>query len=455
MSEYKKKFVLDEERIPKAWYNIVADLPVPPAPPLHPGTLQPAGPDDLAPIFPPSIIAQEVSAERYIEIPEEVHQIYRMWRPSPLIRATGLEKALDTPAKIFFKYEGVSPAGSHKSNTAVAQAYYNKKDGTTRLATETGAGQWGSALSMACQMFGLECMVYMVKVSYHQKPYRRSMMQLWGADVIPSPSDTDQRRARRPGRGPRVARQPRHRHQRGGRGRGHAPRLQVLAGQRRQPRASCIRPSSARRRSCRAQDADAYPDMVIGCVGGGSSFGGIAFPFLRENLAGKTKTRLIAVEPTACPSLTKGQFRYDFGDEAASTPLFKMYTLGHDYMPPGIHAGGLRYHAMGAARQPRLRPGAHRGRRGAADEGVRGGALFVQTEGIVPAPESAHAIRVAVDEALKAKEEGVSKNIMFNLTGHGFLDLGAYDAYLSGKLEDYDHPEEAIAASIAKLPKVD
>ncbi|HEY5474292.1 MAG TPA: TrpB-like pyridoxal phosphate-dependent enzyme, partial [Candidatus Limnocylindrales bacterium] len=332
MSEYKKKFVLDEERIPKAWYNIVADLPTPPAPPLNPATLQPAGPDDLAPIFPPSIIAQEVSAERYIEIPEEVHQILRMWRPSPLIRATGLEKALDTPAKIFFKYEGVSPAGSQESNTAVAQAYYNKKDGTKRLATETGAGQWGCALSMACQMFDLECMVYMVKVSYHQKPYRRSMMELWGANVIPSPSDqTNAGRAvldedpeslgslgiaiseavedavTHPGSKYAL-----------GSVTNHVLLHQTIIGE---------------EAILQCQDADAYPDVVIGCVGGGSSFGGIAFPFLRENLAGKTNTRFLAVEPTACPTLTKGEFVYDFGDEAQSTPLFKMYTLGHDFMP--------------------------------------------------------------------------------------------------------------------------
>ncbi len=454
MSEYKKKFVLDEERIPKAWYNIVPDLPTPPAPPLNPATLQPAGPDDLSPIFSPSIIAQEVSAERYIEIPEEVHQIYRMWRPSPLIRATGLEKALDTPAKIFFKYEGVSPAGSHKSNTAVAQAYYNKKDGTTRLATETGAGQWGCALAMACQMFGLECMVYMVKVSYHQKPYRRSMMELWGANVIPSPSDqTNAGRAV-------LAEDPESLGSLGiaiseavedtvthpgskyalGSVTNHVLLHQTVIGE---------------EAILQCQDADAYPDVVVGCVGGGSSFGGIAFPFLRENLAGKTDTRLVAVEPTACPTLTKGRFVYDFGDEAQSTPLFKMYSLGHDFMPAGIHAGGLRYHAMAPLISHVYDLGLMEAVAVPQTKVFAAAQLFVRTEGIVPAPESSHAIRVAIDEALKAKDEGVSRNILFNLTGHGFLDLGAYDAYLSGKLEDYDHPEEAIAESIAKLPKVD
>ncbi len=454
MSEYKKKFVLDEERIPKAWYNIVADLPTPPAPPLNPATLQPAGPDDLSPIFSPSIIAQEVSSERYIEIPEEVHQIYRMWRPSPLIRATGLEKALDTPAKIFFKYEGVSPAGSHKSNTAVAQAYYNKLDGTKRLATETGAGQWGCALAMACQMFDLECMVYMVKVSYHQKPYRRSMMQLWGANVIPSPSDqTNAGRAVLAGDPESLGSlgiaiseavedtvtHPGSKYALGS-VTNHVLLHQTVIGE---------------EALLQVQDADAYPDVVIGCVGGGSSFGGIAFPFLRENLAGKTDTRLLAVEPTACPTLTKGKFVYDFGDEAQSTPLFKMYSLGHDFMPAGIHAGGLRYHAMAPLISHVYDLGLIEAVAVPQTKVFAAAQLFVQTEGIVPAPESAHAIRVAIDEALKAKEEGVSRNILFNLTGHGFLDLGAYDAYLSGKLEDYDHPEEAIAASIARLPKVD
>jgi tryptophan synthase beta chain len=454
MSEYKKKFVLDEERIPKAWYNIVADLPEPPAPPLHPGTLQPAGPDDLAPIFPPSIVAQEVSAERFIEIPEEVHQIYRMWRPSPLVRATGLEKALDTPAKIFFKYEGVSPAGSHKCNTAVPQAYYNKLDGTQRLATETGAGQWGSALSHACQIFGLDCMVYMVKVSYHQKPYRRSMMQIWGADVIPSPSDTT-----KAGRAV-LAEDPESLGSLGiaiseavedavthpgskyalGSVTNHVLLHQTIIGE---------------EAILQCQDADAYPDVVIGCVGGGSSFGGIAFPFLRENLAGRTHTRLVAVEPTACPTLTKGRFTYDFGDEAQTTPLFKMYTLGHDFVPAGIHAGGLRYHAMA----PLVSHAYHLGLVDAVavpqTKVFEAARLFANTEGIVPAPESAHAILVAVNEALAAKEARTAPNILFNLTGHGFLDLGAYDAYLSGQLEDYEHPEEAIAASIARLPKLD
>ena len=428
MSEYKKKFVLDEERIPKAWYNIVADLPTPPPPPLNPATLQPAGPDDLSPIFSPSIIAQEVSAERYIEIPEEVHQIYRIWRPTPLIRATGLEKALDTPAKIFFKYEGVSPAGSHKSNTAVAQAYYNKLDGTTRLATETGAGQWGSALSMACQMFDLECMVYMVKVSYHQKPYRRSMMRALGRGRDPQPERPDQRRPRRPGRGPGLAGQPRHRHQRGGRGRRDAPRLQLRAGQRDQPRAAASDdhrrggdPADARTPTLTRTSSSAASAAARASAGSPSRSCARTSPARRD-------TRLVAVEPTACPTLTKGQFRYDFGDEAETTPLFKMYTLGHDFMPPGIHAGGLRYHAMAPLLSHVYDLGLMEAVAVPQTKVFEAAQLFVKTEGIVPAPESAHAILAAIDEALKAKEEGVSRNILFNLTGHGLLDLGSYDS---------------------------
>ncbi len=375
MSEYKKKFVLDEERIPKAWYNIVADLPAPPAPPLNPATMQPAGPDDLSPIFPPSIIAQEVSGERYIEIPEEVHQIYRMWRPTPLIRATGLEKALDTPAKIFFKYEGVSPAGSHKSNTAVAQAYYNKLDGTKRLATETGAGQWGSALSMACQMFGLECMVYMVKVSYHQKPYRRSMMQLWGANVIPSPSDqTNAGRAV-------LAEDPDSLGSLGiaiseavedavthpgskyalGSVTNHVLLHQTVIGE---------------EAILQCQDADAYPDVVIGCVGGGSSFGGIAFPFLRENLAGKTEHAPRRRRAHRLPDPHQGRVRLRLRRRGADHA-----AVQDVHARPRLHAGrhprrrpALPRH--GAAAQPRLRPGADGGRGRAADQGLRGGAAL-------------------------------------------------------------------------------
>jgi tryptophan synthase beta chain len=448
-----KKFLLDEERIPRRWYNIVADFPTPPAPVLHPGTMQPAGPDDLAPLFPMGLIMQEASSEPFIDIPDEVREIYRLWRPTPLIRASGLEKALDTPAKIFFKHEGVSPAGSHKSNTAVAQAYYNREAGTKRIATETGAGQWGSALSMACQMVGIDLTVYMVKVSYDQKPYRRSMMQLWGAEVFASP--TDKTAAGRAA----LAEDPDSMGSLGlaiseavedtvthpgtkyslGSVLNHVILHQTVIGQ------EAIE---------QCNNADAYPDVVIGCVGGGSSFGGLAFPFLRENLAGRGKSRLVGVEPAACPSLTKGVFTYDFGDEASSTPLIKMYTLGHDFMPAGIHAGGLRYHGMSPLVSHAYSLGLMEAvavHQTAVFDAAR---LFAQTEGIVPAPESAHAIRVAIDEALKAKQEGASKNILFNLTGHGLLDLGAYDAYLAGKLGDYEHPEEKIAESIARLPQL-
>ncbi len=449
----KKKFLLDEERIPKAWYNVVADLPEPPAPPLNPATGQPAGPEDLAPIFPMGLLEQEMSAERYIPIPDEVREIYRIWRPTPLIRATGLEKALDTPAKIFFKYEGVSPAGSHKSNTAVAQAYYNKQEGITRLATETGAGQWGSALSMACHMFGMELTVYMVKVSYHQKPYRRTLMQLYGAEVFPSPTEhTAYGRtllAEDPDNGGSlgiaisealedVVTHPGSKYSLGS-VLNHVLLHQTVIGE------EAIE---------QMQQADAYPDVVLGCVGGGSSFAGIAFPFMREKLAGNTSTRFLAVEPTATPSFTKGTFAYDFGDTAMMTPLLKMYTLGHDFIPAGIHAGGLRYHGMAPLLSHAYDLGLIEAVSVRQTKVFEAAQLFVQTEGIVPAPESAHAILAAIDEALAAKAEGVPRNILFNLTGHGHLDLASYDSYLAGRLEDYDHPEDEIAKSIAALPKV-
>ena len=448
-----KKYLLGEERIPKQWYNIVADLPTPPEPALHPGTKQPAGPDDLAPIFAMGLIMQEASAERFHEIPDEVRDIYRIWRPTPLVRATGLEKALDTPAKIFFKNEGVSPAGSHKSNTAVAQAYYNKQEGNLRIATETGAGQWGSALSMACKMFGIDLTVYMVKVSYQQKPYRRSMMKLWGADVYPSPSEHTQVGRDALAKDPDsqgslglaiseamedVVTHPGSKYALGS-VLNHVLLHQTVIGE------EAIE-------QCR--DADAYPDVVIGCVGGGSSFGGIAFPFLREKIAGKTKTRFLAVEPTACPSLTKGRFTYDFGDTAQMTPLLKMYTLGHDFVPAGIHAGGLRYHGMAPLISHVYSLGLLEAVAVRQTKVFEAAIMFANTEGIVPAPESAHAIRAAIDEALKAKQEGVSKNILFNLTGHGLLDLASYDNYLAGKLQDYDHPEEAIASSMEHMPQL-
>jgi tryptophan synthase beta chain len=450
-----KKYTLDEERIPRRWYNIAPDFPEPPAPPLHPATKQPAGPEDLAAIFPMELIRQEASMERFIDIPDEVREIYRIWRPTPLIRATGLEKALGLPdtVRIFYKNEGVSPAGSHKSNTAVAQAYFNRQAGVTRIATETGAGQWGSALSMACGMFGIDLTVYMVKVSYEQKPYRGVMMHLYGADVYPSPTEHTEYGRKVLAEHPDsvgslgiaiseaiedVVTHPGSKYSLGS-VLNHVLLHQTVIGE------EALEQVAA---------ADAYPDVVIGCVGGGSSFAGLAFPFMRDNLAGKTKTRFVGVEPTACPSLTKGVFTYDFGDTAQMTPLLKMYTLGHDFVPAGIHAGGLRYHGMG----PLISHAYHLGLMeavGVPQTKVFDAArLFVQSEAIVPAPESAHAILVAIDEAQEAAAKGESKTILFNLTGHGLLDLGAYESYLGGELIDYEHPEEAIKESMEKLPQL-
>jgi tryptophan synthase beta chain len=451
----QKKYLLGEERIPRRWYNIVSDFPEPPAPALHPGTGQPAGPDDLAAFFPMGLIAQEASTERYIDIPEEIRDIYRIWRPTPLIRANGLERALGLrdDVRIFFKFEGVSPSGSHKSNTAVAQAFYNREEGVKRLATETGAGQWGSALSMACQIFGLDLTVYMVKVSYYQKPYRRVLMELSGATVYPSPTEHTETGRKALAADPDspgslglaiseavedVMGHPGSKYALGS-VLNHVLLHQTVIGE------EAIEQVGA---------ADAYPDVVIGCVGGGSSFAGIAFPFMREVLAGKAKTRFVGVEPTACPSLTKGVFTYDFGDVAQTTPLLKMYTLGHDFMPAGIHAGGLRYHAMG----PLISHAYHLGLMEAVavpqTKVFAAARLFMQNEGIVPAPESAHAILTAINEALAAKDAGQPKTILFNLTGHGYLDLGAYEQFLAGKLEDYDHPEEAIKAAMEHVPSV-
>lgn len=451
-----KKFTLGEDRIPHHWYNIVADFPEPPAPALHPATHQPVGPEDLAAIFPMGLIAQEASSERYIDIPDEVRDIYRIWRPTPLIRASGLEKKLGLrdDVRIFYKYEGVSPSGSHKSNTAVAQAYYNKQEGVTRLATETGAGQWGSALAMACQMLGLDLTVYMVKVSYEQKPYRRVLMQLYGGEVYPSPTTHTE-----------VGRQAltEHPDTNGTLGLAISEAIEdVVTHPGSKYSLGSVLNHVLLHQTVIGEEAleqvaaaDAYPDVLIGCVGGGSSFAGIAFPFLREKLAGKTKTRFVGVEPSACPSLTKGVFTYDFGDTAQMTPLLKMYTLGHDFMPAGIHAGGLRYHGMG----PLVSHAYHLGLMEAVavpqTRVFAAARLFTQTEGIVPAPESAHAICTAIDEAQAAQSTGQAKTILFNLTGHGYLDLGAYDNYLTGTVVDYEHPEESIAASIARLPKLD
>jgi tryptophan synthase beta chain len=445
------KILLDEAEIPTHWYNVIADMPNPPAPPLGPDG-KPVGPDALAAIFPMSLIEQEMSGERWIPIPDEVREIYRLWRPSPLYRAHRLERELGTPAKIFYKYEGVSPAGSHKPNTAVAQAYYNHRAGIRRLSTETGAGQWGCALSLAGQMFGIEVRVYMVKVSYEQKPFRRSMMQTWGAEVFASPTDMTESGRR------------------------------ILAADPDSPGSLGIAISEAVEEAATRKDTNyslgsvlnhvllhqtvigqeakkqlekigEYPDVVIAPCGGGSNFGGIAFPFFADKAAGR-QVRLVAVEPSSCPSLTRGTYAYDFGDAVGLTPMMKMYTLGHDFMPPGIHAGGLRYHGD----SPLVCQLYHEGLLEAVavkqlatfDAGVQ----FARSEGIIPAPESCHAIRTAIDEALQAKQTGEPKTILFNLSGHGHFDMASYDKYFAGELEDYEYPEAAVTAAIARLPKV-
>jgi tryptophan synthase beta chain len=446
------KILLPENQIPTHWYNVIADLPAPPAPVLHPGTLKPVTPPDMLPLFPGALLEQEMSAERWIKIPDEVREVLSQWRPAPLFRAHRLEKALGTPAKIYYKYEGVSPAGSHKLNTAVPQAYYNKKDGIRRIATETGAGQWGTAMSYACKMYGLECTVYMVKVSFQQKPYRKSMMQLWGANVIASPSNlTNAGRAM-------LAKEP-----------GNLGSLGLAISEAVEDAAThddthyalgsvlnhvCLHQTviglEAKEQLRIAGD---YPDVVIGCHGGGSNFAGIGFPFVADKAAGK-KVRILAMEPTSCPTLTKGQYTFDFGDTAKMAPVVKMYTLGHDFMPPGIHAGGLRYHGASPLVSQLLDAGIIEakavGQIGCFEAAVQ----FARTEGIIPAPESSHAIRGAIDEALQAKKEGKEMTILFNLSGHGHVDMQAYDDYFSGKLEDYEYPAEKVKESLAHLPKV-
>jgi tryptophan synthase beta chain len=448
------KFLLTEQQLPSAWINVLPSLKEPLAMPLSPADGTPIGPEALAPIFPMALIEQEFSQKPEIDVPGEVLDIYRLWRPTPLYRARRLEKALDTPAHIYYKYEGVSPAGSHKPNTAVAQAYYNKQAGIRRLSTETGAGQWGSALSLACRMFGMDCTVYMVKVSYEQKPYRRMMMNAWGAEVFPSPSDkTNAGRA-------------------------------VLAEHPDSPGSLGIAISEAVEDAATHDDtnyslgsvlnhvllhqtvigqetklqmaaAGEDPDVLIGCFGGGSSFGGLVLPYVLDKLKDSgSKVRLVAVEPTACPSLTKGAFAYDFGDLAKTTPLLKMYTLGHDFVPPGIHAGGLRYHGAAPLASHLLHHGYMEARAYPQTPVFEAAVKFTQAEGILPAPESAHAIRAVFDEAAAAREEGRPRVIVFCLTGHGHFDLGAYDNYLSGKLQDFEYPDEEVARAMAALPVV-
>ncbi len=447
------KILLDEQDMPRQWYNIQADLPNPIKPALNPQTQKPLTPDDLLPIFPMPLILQEVSTERWIDIPDEILEIYKLWRPSPLHRAYNLEKALQTPARIYYKQEGVSPAGSHKPNTAIAQAYYNKVSGMKRLATETGAGQWGSALSLACSLFGLECTVYMVKVSYHQKPYRRSLIETWGANVIPSPSNLTNSGRKVLEEDPDSM---------GSLGIAISEAVEDAA-TREDTNYSLgsvlnhvLLHQTIIGLEAKAQLAkvNEYPDVVVACCGGGSNFGGIAFPFLYDKINGKD-IQVIAVEPSACPTLTRGEFTYDYGDLAKLTPLCMMYTLGHDFVPPGIHAGGLRYHGdsplVSQVVNDNLAEARALNQLGVFEAAM----LFTRNEGILPAPESAHAIRGAIDVALECKESGEAKTILFNLSGHGHFDLTAYDDYLAGKLDDYEYPDEAIKKSLAGLPKIE
>jgi tryptophan synthase beta chain len=453
MSTTTTKFLLDEARIPTHWYNIVADLPRPPAAVLHPGTGQPVGPQDLAPLFPMALIGQEVSAEPTIEIPDEVRDVYKLWRPTPLYRAHRLEKVLDTPAHIYYKYEGVSPAGSHKPNTAVAQAYYNKQEGVRRLTTETGAGQWGSALSFACAVFGLECTVYMVAASYHQKPYRRSMIQTYGAEVFASPSGKTQSGRKVLEENPdspgslgiaiseAVEDAATHddAHYSLGSVLNHVLLHQTVIGQ------------EALEQMAMAGE---YPDVLIGCVGGGSNFAGLAFPFTGKKLKEGRNTRIIAAEPEACPTLTKGPYAYDFGDTVGLTPLVKMHTLGHTFVPPAIHAGGLRYHGAAPLLSLLVDQGTIEARAYSQTSVFEAALRFARSEGIVPAPESSHAIRATIDEAMSARDAGESRVILFNLSGHGHFDMGAYDAYLAGALQDYAYPADAIEQALTHLPNV-
>jgi tryptophan synthase beta chain len=445
------KILLDESDIPTQWYNVIADMPNPPAPPLGPDG-KPVPPQALGAIFPPQLIEQEVSGNRWIPIPEPVREIYRMWRPSPLYRAYRLEAALGTPAKIYYKYEGVSPAGSHKPNTAVAQAYYNREAGIHRLTTETGAGQWGSSLALAGQMFGIEVRVYMVKVSYEQKPFRRSMMQTWGAEVLASPTNLTEAGRKILAADPNCpgslgiaiseaveeAAMRKDTNYSLGSVLNHVLHHQTVIGQ------------EAKKQMAKAGD---YPDVVIGCCGGGSNFAGIAFPFFADKAAGK-KVRLLAVEPASCPTLTKGVYAYDFGDAVGMTPLMKMYTLGHDFVPPGIHAGGLRYHGDSPLVSQLVHEGLIEAIAVKQLPTFEAGVQFARAEGIIPAPESCHAIRAAIDEALMAKKTGEPKVILFNLSGHGHFDMAAYDKYFAGQLEDYEYPKAAIEESIKHLPKV-
>jgi tryptophan synthase beta chain len=447
----KTKYILDEDELPTQWYNVIPDLPEPPPPPLHPGTREPVGPDDLAPLFPQALIAQEVTTDRYVDIPEEVREVYRLWRPSPLYRARRLEKALGTPARIYYKYEGVSPVGSHKPNTAVPQAFYNAAEGVTRLTTETGAGQWGSALAFACAQYGLECEVWQVRASYDQKPYRKLMMETFGATVHPSPSElTESGRAilkEHPDSTgslgiaiseavEQAAQDPDARYALGS-VLNHVLLHQTIIGE------------EALKQFELAGDT---PDLLVGCTGGGSNFGGLAFPFLREKLAGRMDPVIRAVEPAACPSLTRGKYAYDFGDTAGLTPLLKMHTLGHDFIPDPIHAGGLRYHGMSPLISHIYELGLVEAIAIGQQECFSAGVRFARAEGIIPAPEPTHALAACIQEALRCKETGEEKVILTALCGHAHLDLPAYGAYLAGDMVDNELSAATLEESLSTLP---
>ncbi len=429
------RFDLTQADIPKTWYNLLPDFPQPMPPPLHPGTKEPIAPEALLAIFPENLVKQEMSPERWIEIPEPVRDVYALWRPTPLLRAVRFEQALKTPAHIYYKYEGVSPAGSHKVNTSVAQAYFNKLAGTKRLATETGAGQWGASLALACKLFGLECNIYMVKVSYQHKPYRRMLMHTWGATVHPSPSDQTEYGRKLLAEDPNCP---------GSLGIAISEAIEdtVTHPNTKYSLGSvlnhvCLHQSVIGQETIKQMEmAGEEPDEIFACCGGGSNFAGLAFPFIHKNLTEKKKYRIVGVEPSACPTLTQGELRYDFGDTAETTPLLMMYTLGHKFMPPSIHAGGLRYHGMSPMVSHALKLGLMEAEAYHQTEVFQGATLFAQTEGIVPAPESAHAIAAVAKAAVKAREEGRKKVLLFNLSGHGLLDLSAYETYQTGKMQD-------------------
>ena len=447
------KVVLDESEIPEAWYNIQPDLPSPLPPVIHPGTHEPIGPEALAPLFPMALIGQEVSQDRYIDIPGAVLDIYKMWRPTPLYRARRLEKALDTPARIYFKYEGVSPSGSHKPNTAVPQVYYNAQEGTKRLTTETGAGQWGSALAFACAQFGIECEVWQVAISYQQKPYRRTLMEIFGATVHSSPSELTNAGKTIREQDPDSP---------GSLGIAISEAIEAAAGaEDTKYSLGSVFNHVLMHQTVIGEEAlkqlasiGEQPDLLVGCTGGGSNFGGLSFPFLREKMAGKMSPVIRCVEPTASPSLTKGVYAYDFGDALGTTPLVKMHTLGHDFIPDPIHAGGLRYHGMSPLVSHLKELGMVEAEAIGQVECFERGVQFARAEGIIPAPEPTHAIAAAVREALKAKASGEEKVILTALCGHGHFDMGAYRAFLDGQLEDYEYPAEAVRQSMAKIPVV-